>query len=207
MTFPIDGKKHGKNHRPEKYYVQSLTLYESYMSYWSCWIMWIDIQRSEIWVFFINVWIRFRFLAFFLCHPPTLRHPSIQHGCGDVLSHHTFAHADIKRFSINPAMWNMGLRPESLSKWSAGWWLTYRKIWVRQLGWWFPRYGKIKVMFQTTNQSGTSRDWNRDSDTATELTEFWESSVANHNPNRPIGYNNLLKTKYTRNHSCAHWHW
>ena len=27
------------------------------------------------------------------------------------------------------------------------------KIWVRQLGWWlFPIYGKIKFMFQTTNQ-------------------------------------------------------
>jgi hypothetical protein len=36
------------------------------------------------------------------------------------------------------------------------------KIWVRQLGWLFPIYGKIKAMFQTTNQiflddpSGTS---------------------------------------------------
>ena len=26
------------------------------------------------------------------------------------------------------------------------------KIWVRQLGWLFPIYGKIKFMFQTTNQ-------------------------------------------------------
>ena len=26
------------------------------------------------------------------------------------------------------------------------------KIWVRQLGWWFPIYGKIIQMFQTTNQ-------------------------------------------------------
>ena len=26
------------------------------------------------------------------------------------------------------------------------------KIWVRQLGWVFPIYGKIKIMFQTTNQ-------------------------------------------------------
>jgi hypothetical protein len=26
------------------------------------------------------------------------------------------------------------------------------KIWVRQLGWFFPKYGKIKFVFQTTNQ-------------------------------------------------------
>ena len=30
------------------------------------------------------------------------------------------------------------------------------KIWVRQLGWVFPIYGKIKFMFQTTNQIKTT---------------------------------------------------
>ena len=34
-----------------------------------------------------------------------------------------------------------------------GWWFqTLWKIWVRQLGRLFPIYGKIKFMFQTTNQ-------------------------------------------------------
>ena len=36
--------------------------------------------------------------------------------------------------------------------WS-GWWLTYpSEKYARQLGWLFPIYGKIKFMFQTTNQ-------------------------------------------------------
>ena len=35
----------------------------------------------------------------------------------------------------------------------SGWWFEpLWKIWVRQLGWLFPIYGKIKLMFQTTNQ-------------------------------------------------------
>ena len=36
-----------------------------------------------------------------------------------------------------------------------GWLVLYLplwKIWVCQLGWWFPIYGKIKFMFQITNQ-------------------------------------------------------
>ena len=36
---------------------------------------------------------------------------------------------------------------------TTSWWYTYpfeKYSW--QLGWWFPIYGKIKVMFQTTNQ-------------------------------------------------------
>ena len=37
-------------------------------------------------------------------------------------------------------------------EWLVGGWLPLWKIWVRQLGWLFPIYGKIKFMFQTTNQ-------------------------------------------------------
>jgi hypothetical protein len=33
-----------------------------------------------------------------------------------------------------------------------------KKIWVRELGWLFPIYGKIKFMFQTTNQHSI-RKW------------------------------------------------
>ena len=39
--------------------------------------------------------------------------------------------------------------------WLVVFWPPLRKIWVRQLGWLetlFPIYGKIKLMFQTTNQ-------------------------------------------------------
>ena len=35
----------------------------------------------------------------------------------------------------------------------SGWWYTYpSETYESQLGWWFPIYGKIKAMFQTTNQ-------------------------------------------------------
>ena len=38
-------------------------------------------------------------------------------------------------------------------KYDPGWWFQLLwKIWVRQLGWLFPRCGKIKVMSQSTNQ-------------------------------------------------------
>ena len=34
-----------------------------------------------------------------------------------------------------------------------GWWYTYPSAkYESQVGWWFPIYGKIKFMFQTTNQ-------------------------------------------------------
>ena len=36
-----------------------------------------------------------------------------------------------------------------------GWPTPLKKIRVRQLGWIFPIYGKIKVMFQTTNQTSS----------------------------------------------------
>ena len=41
-----------------------------------------------------------------------------------------------------------------LQFWMTGWWFQpLWKIWVRQLGLLFPICGKIKVMFQTTNES------------------------------------------------------
>ena len=44
-----------------------------------------------------------------------------------------------------------GFQDHTERKTSTGWWFQHLwKIWVRQLGWLFPIYGK---MFQTTNQS------------------------------------------------------
>ena len=45
--------------------------------------------------------------------------------------------------------------PNLMGYWNIYWlvvYLPFWKIWVRQLGWVFPIYGKIEFMFQTTNQ-------------------------------------------------------
>ena len=52
------------------------------------------------------------------------------------------------------------------------------KIWVRQLGLFFPIYGKIEVMFQTTNQNvSLAQFWNTQ--------PFWNQQPTHPNSQRP----------------------
>ena len=49
--------------------------------------------------------------------------------------------------------WQSSRRNEIQINWClTGWWYTYPLKNISQLGWLSPIYGKIKVMFQTTNQ-------------------------------------------------------
>ena len=65
------------------------------------------------------------------------------------------------------------------SRWiTSGWWLTKPlwKIWLRQLGLLFPIYGKIKFMFQTTNQTPVLFMWsfqNHRMLSSTDSSESW----------------------------------
>ena len=56
--------------------------------------------------------------------------------------------------------WKRQVSVGSSSFWASWWFQPLWKIWVRQLGRFFPIYGKIIQMFQTTNQWGMSRGWN-----------------------------------------------